>query len=179
MKTSCPPVENVNETPAKWPEFSFFYPVECRSSGSWSCWCFRVRKLLLISLINWDKFIALHQAYKYELLSLPSYGDNSKAAVIRIGLKEMIAFANRFYDDVQLETFFESCGVADLITTCYGGRNRIAGEEFVKGKVRLGQCCIMAFWWLIILCLYFKFPRKYFYSEWTFTHSSPDLENKN
>ena len=76
------------------------------------------------------------------MLSLPSYGDNSKAAVIRIGLKEMIAFANRFYDDVQLETFFESCGVADLITTCYGGRNRIAGEEFVKGKVRLGKCCI-------------------------------------
>ena len=51
----------------------------------------------------------------------------------------MIAFANRFYDDVKLETFFESCGVADLITTCYGGRNRIAGEEFVKGKVGLGK----------------------------------------
>ena len=47
----------------------------------------------------------------------------------------MIQFAQRFYDDVKLETFFESCGVADLITTCYGGRNRIAGEEFVKGKV--------------------------------------------
>ena len=48
----------------------------------------------------------------------------------------MIQFAKQFYEDVELETFFESCGVADLITTCYGGRNRIAGEEFVKGKVR-------------------------------------------
>lgn len=49
----------------------------------------------------------------------------------------MIQFARQFYDNVELETFFESCGVADLITTCYGGRNRIAGEEFVKGKVRV------------------------------------------
>ena len=49
----------------------------------------------------------------------------------------MIQFAKQFYDNVELETFFESCGVADLITTCYGGRNRIAGEEFVKGKVRV------------------------------------------
>ena len=73
--------------------------------------------------------------FNYFSFSFPSYGDNSKAAVIRIGLKEMIQFAKRFYEDVELETFFESCGVADLITTCYGGRNRIAGEEFVKGKV--------------------------------------------
>lgn len=67
---------------------------------------------------------------------LDSCGANTKAAVIRLGMVEILSFVEKFYDDVKKETFFESCGVADLIASCYGGRNRKCAELFVRtGKV--------------------------------------------
>lgn len=59
-------------------------------------------------------------------------GDNTKAAVIRLGLQEMIKFVECFYPGYKLNTFFESCGIAELIANCYGGSNRKLCEEFVK-----------------------------------------------
>ncbi|KAJ2001449.1 glycerol-3-phosphate dehydrogenase [Coemansia thaxteri] len=60
-------------------------------------------------------------------------GNNTKAAIIRIGFLEMRRLAMHISGaHIQESTFMESCGIADVITTCYGGRNRRLAEEFVK-----------------------------------------------
>lgn len=49
------------------------------------------------------------------------FGTNTKAAIIRLGVEEMKFFALFFYSSILHDTFFDSAGYADVITTCFGG----------------------------------------------------------
>lgn len=45
---------------------------------------------------------------------------------------EIIRFVDVFYPGSKLSTFFESCGLADLITVCCSSRNRRLAETFIR-----------------------------------------------
>lgn len=73
---------------------------------------------------------------------------------MRIGLHEMRRFAKQFYAGVKEETFLESCGVADLITTCYGGRNVKVASEFVRTKKVLFGVLVLVVFVFCLFCLF-------------------------
>ena len=64
------------------------------------------------------------------------YGPNTKAAVMREGLSEMRDLAKAMYPSVRDETFLESCGVADLVATCFGGRNRAVSAAWAAARCK-------------------------------------------
>jgi glycerol-3-phosphate dehydrogenase (NAD+) len=63
-------------------------------------------------------------------------GNNTKAALIRIGLHKTLKFRNAFFQGVSSDTLLQSCGVADLITTCYSGKHQCCAEEFAKAALQ-------------------------------------------
>ncbi|EMC91142.1 hypothetical protein BAUCODRAFT_127062 [Baudoinia panamericana UAMH 10762] len=74
------------------------------------------------------------------------WGDNAKAAVMRVGILEEVKFGKTFFSDsptsspVRTETFTEeSCGVADLITSCSGGRNFRCARMSVAEKIPIEE----------------------------------------
>jgi glycerol-3-phosphate dehydrogenase (NAD+) len=63
-------------------------------------------------------------------------GHNAKAAILREGLTEMRMFAKTMFPTVRDDTFYESCGIADLIATCCGGRNHRVAEVYARNGGR-------------------------------------------
>ena len=69
------------------------------------------------------------------------WGDNAKAAVMRVGLLEMVKFGKEFFaQTVRVETFTEeSAGVADMITSCASGRNFRCAKMAVERGVTVAE----------------------------------------
>ncbi|KFZ01528.1 hypothetical protein V501_09954 [Pseudogymnoascus sp. VKM F-4519 (FW-2642)] len=69
------------------------------------------------------------------------WGDNAKAAVMRVGLLEMVKFGKEFFaETVDPATFLEeSCGMADLITSCSGGRNHKCAKMSVEEGLSINE----------------------------------------
>ena len=61
-----------------------------------------------------------------------SLGASTKAAVIRKGLYEMNLFCKTFSSYFEDDVVLKSCGVADLIATSFGGRNKLCAAEFAR-----------------------------------------------
>ena len=59
---------------------------------------------------------------------------------MRVGILEEVKFGKTFFSTVRTETFTEeSCGVADMITSCAGGRNFRCAKMSVKEGKAIGE----------------------------------------
>lgn len=69
------------------------------------------------------------------------WGDNAKAAVMRVGILEQVKFGRKFFPNSFLPATMleESCGVADMITSCSSGRNFRCAKLSVQQKMSIGE----------------------------------------
>lgn len=69
------------------------------------------------------------------------WGDNAKAAIMRVGLMEMVKFGKEFFGETVCTGTFteESAGVADLITSCSSGRNFRCAKMAVQRGVSVDE----------------------------------------
>ena len=67
-----------------------------------------------------------------------SVGTSTKAAIIRRGMSEMVQFRDLFCGNqpaMSRSVLTASCGVADVVATCFGGRNRKCAEEWCRKRL--------------------------------------------
>jgi len=59
-------------------------------------------------------------------------GFNTRAAVIRLGFREMINFCRLYKQESTPDIYLESCGIADLIASALGGRNYNGAKKMAE-----------------------------------------------
>ena len=65
------------------------------------------------------------------------YGENTKAALLRIGFQEIRQYIHEFNSNIDDDSLWDPCGFADLIATCYGGATRLVVERAISQKKSL------------------------------------------
>ncbi|UJR28989.1 hypothetical protein I4U23_010207 [Adineta vaga] len=64
-------------------------------------------------------------------------GCNTRAAILRLGFREMINFCRLHKKESSPDIFLESCGIADLIASSLGGRNYNGAKKMTETKKSL------------------------------------------
>ncbi|CAF1242533.1 unnamed protein product [Adineta steineri] len=59
-------------------------------------------------------------------------GFNTRAAVLRLGFREMINFCRLYKKESTTDIYLESCGIADLIASALGGRNYNGAKKMAE-----------------------------------------------
>jgi len=59
-------------------------------------------------------------------------GFNTRAAILRLGFREMIQFCRLYRKESTPDLYLESCGIADLIASALGGRNYNGAKKMAQ-----------------------------------------------